>query len=82
MLATLAMYVFLTTTGRPAGAGMMMVGIGLSIVAAAVQASALSVRLIVPFDRDGLFHLVQLTATAALSNGLRRGLETKDWQTA
>jgi hypothetical protein len=82
MAATLAMYVFLSTTGRLAGAGMISVGIGLSIVAAAVQASALSVRLIVPFDHNGLFHLVQLTATAAFANGLRRGLETKGWQTA
>jgi hypothetical protein len=82
MLATLAMYVFLSTTGRLAGAGMITMGIGLSIVAAAVQASALSVRLIVPFDHNGLFHLVQLTATAALANGLRRGLETKRWQAA
>ena len=77
MVATLAMYVFLSTTGRLAGAGMISVGIGLTIVAAAVQASALSVRLIVPFDHNGLFHLVQLIATAAFANGLRRGLETK-----
>jgi hypothetical protein len=82
MLATLAMYVYLSTTGRLAGAGMMTVGIGLSIVASAVQASVLSVRLIVPFDHNGLFHLVQLTAIAALANGLRRGLEAKDWQAA
>jgi hypothetical protein len=39
--------------------------------------SDLSVRLIVPFDHNGLFHLVQLTATAALANGLRRGLDTR-----
>jgi hypothetical protein len=82
MVATLAMYVFLSTTGRLAGAGMITVGIGLSIVAAAVQATAFSVRLIVPFDHNGLFHLVQLTAIAALANGLRRGLETKEWQAA
>jgi hypothetical protein len=82
MVATLAMYVFLSTTGRLAGAGMITVGIGLSIVAAAVQASAFSVRLIVPFDHNGLFHLVQLIAIAALANGLRRGLETKEWQAA
>jgi hypothetical protein len=55
---------------------MISVGIALTIVAAAVQASALSVRLIVPFDHNGLFHLVQLIATAAFANGLRRGLET------
>jgi hypothetical protein len=80
MVATLVMYVFLSTTGRLAGARMITVGIALSIVAAAVQASALSVRLIVPLDHNGLFHLVQLIATAALANGLRRGLETKGWQ--
>lgn len=77
MVATLAMYVFLSTTRRLAGATMITVGIGLSIVAAAVQASALSVRLIVPFDHNGLFHVVQLIATTALANGVRRGLETK-----
>ena len=77
MMATLAMYVFLSTTGRLAGAGMISLGIGLSIAAAAVQASALSVRLIVPFDHNGLFHLVQLIAIAALANGLGRGLENE-----
>jgi hypothetical protein len=75
MVATLAIYAFLATTGRLAGAGMITVGIGLSIVAAAVQASALAVRVIVPFDHNGLFHLVQLGATAVLAGGLRRGLE-------
>ncbi len=77
MMATLAIYVFLSTTGRLAGSGTISLGIGLSIVAAAVQASALSVRLIVPFDHNGLFHLVQLIAIAALANGLRRGLENE-----
>jgi Family of unknown function (DUF6962) len=74
MVATLAMYTFLSATGRLTGAGMITLGIGLSIVAAAVQASALGVRLIVPFDHNGLFHLVQLTAIIALENGVRRGL--------
>lgn len=82
MVVTLAVYVLLSRTGRLVGAGMIAVGIGLSIVAAAVQASPLSVRLIVPFDHNGLFHLVQLIATAAIATGLRRGLETQDWQTA
>ncbi len=82
MVATLAMYIFLSTSGRLAGARMIAAGIGLSIVAAAIQASALSVQLVVPFDHNGLFHLVQLTATAAFANGVLRGLETKRWQTA
>ena len=77
MMAALAIYVFLSTTGRLAGSGMISLGIGLSIVAAAVQASALSIRLIVRFDHNGLFHLVQLIAIAALANGLRRGLENE-----
>jgi Family of unknown function (DUF6962) len=76
MVATLAMYLFLSATGRLAGAAMITLGIGLSILAAAVQASALSARLLVPFDHNGLFHVVQLTAIAALANGLRQGLET------
>jgi len=77
MVATFAVYVFLSATGRLAGSGTIALGIALSIVAAAVQASAISLRLIVPFDHNGLFHLVQLPATAVLANGLRRGLETK-----
>ncbi|SRR6266542_4680145 len=75
MVATLAMYIALSTSGRLAGSGIVAGGIGLSIVAAGVQATALSLRLIVPFDHNGLFHLVQLGATAALATGLRRGLE-------
>jgi hypothetical protein len=75
LVAALAIYVWLAGAGRLPGAGMVTVGIGLSIVAAAVQASTLGVRLIVPFDHNGLFHLVQLIATAALGNGVRRGLD-------
>jgi hypothetical protein len=82
MVATLAMYMFLSTTGRLPGARMIAVGIGLSIVAAAVQASALSVRLIVPFDHNGLFHLIQVTAMGVLANGVRRGMETGGRQAA
>lgn len=74
LAATLAMYIVLSTSGRLPGAGMIALGIGLSILAAAIQASTLSVRVIVPFDHNGLFHLVQLVATAALAIGLRRGL--------
>jgi hypothetical protein len=74
MVATLAMYTLVTIGARVAGAGMITAGIGLSIVAAAVQASAFRVHLIVPFDHNGLFHLVQLAAIAALAMGVQRGL--------
>jgi hypothetical protein len=76
MLTALAMYGALASTRRVAGAGLVAVGIALTIVAGAVQASHLSVHLIVPFDHNGLFHLVQLVATTILVVGLRRGLKT------
>jgi hypothetical protein len=82
MLAALAIYLYLAASGRLAGAGIVTAGIGLSIVAAAVQASTLSVRFVVPFDHNGLFHLIQLIAIAALGSGLRRGLETATPQPA
>jgi hypothetical protein len=41
--------------------------IDLNLVAAAVQASDVTIRLIVPFDHNGVFHLVQLVAIAALA---------------
>jgi len=75
MAATLAIYVALSVTGRVAGARTIALGIGLSLVAAGVQASALGVRLIVPFDHNGLFHLVQMAATVVLAVGVGRGLE-------
>jgi len=53
---------------------MVAAGIGLSVIAAAVQASHLRVRLIVPFDHNGLFHLLQIGAIVLLTDGLRRGL--------
>jgi hypothetical protein len=75
MVAALAIYGFLWATGRLTGAGLVTLGIGLTIMAGVVQASDLSVRLILPFDHNGLFHLVQLVATMVLVTGLRRGLE-------
>ncbi len=77
MLAALAMCVSLAATRRTAGAGLVAIGLALTIGAGAVQVSGLAVRVIVPFDHNGLFHLVQLIATAVLVIGLRRGLEDR-----
>jgi Family of unknown function (DUF6962) len=74
MLAALAIYGSLGVTGGLEGAGLVAAGILLTIAAGAVQASDLRVRLVVPFDHNGLFHLVQLVATATLAGGLRIGL--------
>jgi len=74
MLAALAIYGVLAASRRVVGAALVTAGIALTIVAGAVQASHLSVQLVVPFDHNGLFHLLQLVATTILVTGLRRGL--------
>jgi hypothetical protein len=74
MMAALAIFLFLTITRRLPGAGMVALGIGLSLVAAGIQVSQLRLRVIVPFDHNGLFHIVQLIATAILAHGLRLGV--------
>lgn len=51
-------------------------GLGLTLVAAAVQATSLRVTLGVPFDHNGLFHLVQMPATLLVAAGVRTGLGT------
>jgi uncharacterized protein DUF6962 len=75
MLLALAMYGALAATTRLAGAGHITIGIALTIVAGAVQASHLSVHLFVPFDHNGLFHIVQLAATMVIIIGVRRDLK-------
>ena len=77
MVAALAIYIVLGTSGRLPGAGLIALGIALSIAAAAVQASPLRVDLIVPLDHNGLFHLVQIVATLTLARGLSTGLHAR-----
>ena len=75
MLAALALYADAARRLRLEGAGWMVAGIALNLVAAAVQQSGASVRLgPVPFDHNGLFHLVQAVAILALARGLLRSL--------
>jgi len=74
LLTALILYTILAITGRVRGAAVMAVAILLNLAAAGVQASPLSLQLVVPFDHNGLFHLVQMVGTAALGLGVRRGL--------
>jgi hypothetical protein len=74
MLATLVIYLSLWRARRLAGAGTVALGIALTLVAAAVQVSSLSARIIWPFDHNGLFHLVQIVAVLVVASGLRRGM--------
>ncbi len=75
MLTALAIYVFLGARRRVQGANRVSAGIVLTLVAAAVQVSPLRARIVVPFDHNGLFHLIQMIATVTIASGVRRGLE-------
>ncbi|MBU4317589.1 MAG: hypothetical protein KKF30_09970 [Proteobacteria bacterium] len=74
MLTALGVYSFLGATRRLKGAGIVALAVFLNILAAGIQASSVSLTLVVPFDHNGVFHLVQMAGVAALAMGLRRGL--------
>ena len=79
MLGALALYARLAMAGRLRGAGIIAGAILLNIAAAGVQAGTWSLRIIVPFDHNGLFHLLQMAGLALLARGLRltlRGART------
>jgi len=75
MFGALGVYLFLALKRRLAGAGTVAAGITLNIVAAAIQATGtVSLTIIVPFDHNGVFHLVQAVALVLLTRGLARGM--------
>jgi len=81
MIGALAVYAFLAATQRLKGACVMTLAILLNLVAAGAQASDLSFNLFAPFDHNGLFHLIQMVALAALGLGLRLGTNDEVNQT-
>ena len=76
MIAGLVVYGALALTRRLPGAGLVAVGIVVTVLAGVVQTSRFSLVLFVPFDHNGLFHLVQLVGTILLVMGIRRGLSS------
>jgi uncharacterized protein DUF6962 len=74
LIAAFVAYTGFAVRGRLAGAGLIAAGIGFSLVAAAIQATSLSTRLVVPLDHNGLFHLLQTVAVLVLADGVRRNL--------
>ena len=74
MAGALAIYSFLAATHRLRGAGIVATAISLNLAAAAVQASSVSFEIFVPFDHNGVFHLVQMVALATLGLGLHVGM--------
>ena len=74
LISALAIYAWLAATGRLRGAAIIAVAIVVNLAAAGVQASSLALWLVVPFDHNGLFHLVQMVGDALLAWGLHRSL--------
>jgi hypothetical protein len=75
MLFALTVYGYLTASSANSGMGLMTLGVALSIAAAVIQATrAVSFTLILPFDHNGVFHLVQIVGLVVLTAGVRSSL--------
>lgn len=74
MLAALAIYFYLAATRQIKGATVLAIAVLLNIVAAGIQASDVSIHVLFQFDHNGVFHLVQIVATALLGLGVSMGL--------
>lgn len=75
MLAALGMYLSLALRRTLAGAGTIAAGILLNIAAAAIQSvDSIAITILVPFDHNGVFHLVQVAALVTLTAGLLRSM--------
>jgi hypothetical protein len=74
LLFAMAVYLRLGARGMP-GAGLVAAGLAVTLAAGAVQAiEDLEVRLVWPFDHNGIYHLVQLVGLGMLTWGLTRVL--------
>ena len=75
LLIALLLYVRLALVCRMPGAGALIGGILLSLLAAAVQTrGTVAVTLIWPFDHNGVFHLIQIVGLVALLWGIRSSM--------
>jgi len=75
MVFAFVLYTGLAMGKRLEGAGTIAAAIVLNIVAAAIQATgSVTVTIGVPFDHNGLFHVVQAVAVVVLVVGLEKGL--------
>jgi hypothetical protein len=78
MLGVFAIYIMLEFSGDLRGAAVVAIGVMLNLIATGVQASDVSLHLIVPFDHNGVFHLVQMLALGVLGFGLVIGMAVPD----
>lgn len=74
MLFALGVYVYLFFTSARNGAGWMLLGVLVTIIAAAVQATGKAGKGIIwYFDNNGVFHVIQMTGIIFLYWGLLAG---------
>jgi hypothetical protein len=74
MCAAFGIYSALAVAGTVPGAGAIAIGMALSLVAAVIQGTDLRVHVIVRFDHNALFHVVQIVGVIVLAYGLRISL--------
>lgn len=78
MVFAFVLYTGLAVSKRLEGAGTIALAIVLNIVAAGIQASgSVAVTIGVPFDHNGVFHVVQTVAVIVLVSGLVKGLPVR-----
>jgi hypothetical protein len=77
MVAALVMYSVLAARRTLPGAATIAAGIVLNLVAAAVQAiDSIQLTIVVTFDHNGVFHLVQIVALVVMLAGLLKGMRS------
>jgi hypothetical protein len=74
LLLVLGLYLRLMFVRKGPGAGWMLAGVVVTLLAAVLQASPVAVTLIWPFDHNGIFHLVQMIGVVLLACGVRTTL--------
>jgi hypothetical protein len=75
MVFALTLYGMLAAGKRLKGAGIVALAIVLNIIAAGIQASgSVAVTIGVPFDHNGVFHVVQTVAVVVVVLGVQQGL--------
>ncbi|MCU7828851.1 MAG: hypothetical protein KZQ85_07255 [Candidatus Thiodiazotropha sp. (ex Myrtea sp. 'scaly one' KF741663)] len=78
MLAAFAVYAYLALFRRQQGAGWMLLGIALTILAALFQVFQLGAfHLIWQFDHNGVYHLIQLVGLCFIFLGLHVSLKVE-----
>lgn len=75
MLFALGVYIYLASQGNLAGSWMMVLGILITIIAAAIQALAPhGTPIILNLDNNGIFHVVQMFGLLAITSGVLASL--------